>query len=275
MAEQLSIGQVAGRTGISVPTLRIWEERHGFPAPQRLESGHRRYDDRDCAAVLEVTRLRAAGFSLEAAIGRARRETGTRPESFFAQVRSSRPDLAPWLVRKRSLVAISRALEDEWALRAEHGVLVGSFQRERFYRASERRWRELARTSAATLVLADFPRLRLDPASPAEIPLEDASPLAREWAIVADGREFSACLFASELPGQHDTPDHERAFEAIWTGESELVREATRIGLAAAGLTAPDVVERASAALEEPSRPTEATLRAATALTNRIVSYLA
>jgi DICT domain-containing protein/predicted DNA-binding transcriptional regulator AlpA len=274
MAELLSIGQVANRTGVSVPTLRIWEERHGFPAPKRLESGHRRYDERDCAVVLEVTRLRAAGFSLEAAIGRARREGHAAPESFFAQVRSSRPDLAPWLVRKRSLAAISRALEDEWALRAERGVLVGSFQRERFYRESERRWREFARTSAATIVLADFPRLRIEPGAPAEIPLGDGSPLAREWAIVADGREFSACLFASELPGQHDVADAERAFEAIWTVEPELVREATRIGLGAAATAAPDVVGRASAALDEPARPTEATLRAATALTNRIVSYL-
>lgn len=275
MTELLSIGQVANRTGVSVPTLRVWEERHGFPEPQRLESGHRRYDDRDCAAVLEVTRLRAAGFSLEAAIGRARRESRVAPASFFAQARSSHPDLAPWLVRKRSLIAISRALEDEWALRAERGVLVGSFQRESFYRAAEQRWRELARTSAATLVLADFPRLRSDPDAPAEIPLAEGSPLAREWAVLADGPGFSACLFAAELPGQHDVADRERAFEAIWTVEPELVREATRIGLGAAAVSAPDVVHRASAALDEPARPTEATLRAATALTNRIVSYLA
>ena len=274
MAELLSIGQVASRTGVSVPTLRVWEERHGFPVPQRLESGHRRYDERDCAAVLEVTRLRAAGFSLDAAIGRARRESRGAPASFFAQARSSRPDLAPWLVRKRSLVAISRALEDEWALRAERGVLVGSFQQERFYRASERRWRELARTSAATLVLADFPRLLIDPGKPAEIPLAEGSPLAREWAIVADGREFSACLLASELPGQHDVADRERVFEAIWTVEPDLVREATRIGLGAV-VSAPEVVDGASAALREPALRTEATLRAATALTNRIVSYLA
>lgn len=275
MAELLSIGQVANRTGVSVPTLRIWEERHGFPAPQRLQSGHRRYDDRDCSAVLEVTRLRAAGFSLEAAIARVQRESRAAPESFFAQVQSSRPDLPPWFVRKRSLVAISRALEDEWALRAERGVLVGSFQRERFYRASERRWREFARTSTVTVVLADFPQLRIDPGAPAEIPLDDGSPLAREWAIVADGREFSACLFASELPGQHGIADKERAFEAIWTVEPEVVRGATRIGLGAAAAAAPEVVDRASSALDEPARPTETTLRAATALTNRIVSYLA
>jgi MerR family transcriptional regulator, light-induced transcriptional regulator len=275
MAELLSIGQVANRTGVSVPTLRIWEERHGFPAPQRLESGHRRYDERDCRAVLEVTRLRAAGFSLEAAIGRTRREVNGAPDSFFARLRSSRPDLAPWLVRKRALAAISRALEDEWALRAEHGVLVGSFQRERFYRASERRWRELARTGAVTFVLADFARLRLEPGAPAEIPLDGASPLAREWAIVADGREFSACLIASELPGQHGVADRERAFEAIWSVEPELVREATRIGLGAAAASAPEILDGATAALDEPARPTEATLRAATALTNRIVSYLA
>jgi DICT domain-containing protein/predicted DNA-binding transcriptional regulator AlpA len=274
MTELLSIGQVARRTGVSVPTLRTWEERHGFPVPERLDSGHRRYDERDCAAVVEVARLRSTGLSLEAAIAQARRKRQTSPESFFAHARALRPDLVPWLVRKRSLVAISRALEDEWALRAERGVLVGSFQRERFYRDSELRWRELARTTAATIVLADFPRLRKNGADPVEIPLEHGSPLAREWAIVADGRAFAACLFAFELPGQQAIPDRKRAFEAIWSAEPELVREATHIALAVASSHAPDVVDRARAALEEPASPGAATVRAATALTNRIVSYL-
>jgi len=37
------MGAVTRRTGIGEHTLRAWERRFGFPAPHRLESGHRRY----------------------------------------------------------------------------------------------------------------------------------------------------------------------------------------------------------------------------------------
>jgi len=40
----LSIGALGRLSGIPVETLRNWERRYGFPAPARLESGHRRYD---------------------------------------------------------------------------------------------------------------------------------------------------------------------------------------------------------------------------------------
>ena len=43
MTTYLSIGELSSRTGVTPSTLRIWEERHGFPVPTRLESGHRRY----------------------------------------------------------------------------------------------------------------------------------------------------------------------------------------------------------------------------------------
>ena len=45
-----------------------------------------------------------------------------------------------------------------WCARASAGVLIGSFQTERFYRQSERRWRELARTASIAVALADFSR---------------------------------------------------------------------------------------------------------------------
>lgn len=40
----LSIGDLSRATGIPIGTLRSWESRYGFPAPRRLESGHRRHD---------------------------------------------------------------------------------------------------------------------------------------------------------------------------------------------------------------------------------------
>ena len=49
----LSIGAVSNATDIPAATLRTWERRYGFPAPERTEAGHRRY----CCEVLERLRL--------------------------------------------------------------------------------------------------------------------------------------------------------------------------------------------------------------------------
>lgn len=273
--ETLTIGQVARRTGVAAATLRMWEERHGFPRPDRRASGHRRYSERDCETVLEVVRLRQSGLSLETAVARALRSAEPPPTSLFGGLRARRPELAPWLVRKASLIAISHAIEDECAVRGEGGLLVGSFQRVRFYRASEARWRELAQTRTAALVFADFSRVRRRAGAPVEIPIERTSALGREWAIVSDARLFGACLAAWERPGQGDVADGERVYEAIWTVEPQLVREATAISLGLAAGRAPGLAAEIRAQLDEPRPPDAETLRAATALTNRIVSYLA
>lgn len=42
-AKMWPMGAVTRRTGIGEHTLRAWERRFGFPAPHRLDSGHRRY----------------------------------------------------------------------------------------------------------------------------------------------------------------------------------------------------------------------------------------
>ncbi len=43
--EDLAIKDVAEQTGIAAGTIRMWEQRYGFPAPQRTPSGYRRYSD--------------------------------------------------------------------------------------------------------------------------------------------------------------------------------------------------------------------------------------
>ncbi len=42
-----NIGVVARMTGISIPTLRAWERRYGFPHAGRTGGGHRLYSERD------------------------------------------------------------------------------------------------------------------------------------------------------------------------------------------------------------------------------------
>src|SRR4051794_28916965 len=102
-AQGLTIGDLARRTGLSPATLRAWESRHGFPRPQRLTSGHRRYDEQDVALVRQVLRRRDAGVRLESAITEAAAARGTPVASVFAEVRRRQPELLAQRLRKSTL----------------------------------------------------------------------------------------------------------------------------------------------------------------------------
>jgi DICT domain-containing protein len=60
------------------------------------------------------------------------------------------------LLSKRTLIAVSRAIEDETISRAAAPVVTAAFQSERNYRAVEHRYRAMARTADAVVVFADF-----------------------------------------------------------------------------------------------------------------------
>ena len=230
----LTIGDVAARTGVSVTTLRAWEMRYGFPVPTRLASGHRRYRIEDVATIERLERDRAGGLSLAAAMARARREAAASAPSIFAGLRARYPDLVFHVLGKRAMYAMSRAIEDECLAAGGDAVVIGSFQRERFYRESERRWRELARTADAVIALAEFSAERHRSGQPVEVAIPPASALAREWAIVCDGPGAAAVLAGWEQPRRARAADLRRRFEAIWSTDAEVVREASRIGLALA-----------------------------------------
>ncbi|NHA00126.1 MerR family transcriptional regulator [Nocardioides sp. W3-2-3] len=82
---ELTIGDLAHRTGVSTAVLRMWESRHGFPVPQRLPSGHRRYTDADVELVRQVARRRDAGIRLEVAIAEASATRAPANPSIFAE----------------------------------------------------------------------------------------------------------------------------------------------------------------------------------------------
>jgi DNA-binding transcriptional MerR regulator len=71
----MPIGEVARRTGVTVPTLRAWERRYGLLLPVRTAGGHRRYSDEDVQRVLAVLELTGQGWGVGAA---ARRVAGRR-----------------------------------------------------------------------------------------------------------------------------------------------------------------------------------------------------
>src|SRR4051812_7496614 len=156
MRDALTISEVATRSGVPAGTLRMWEERYGFPRPERLPSGHRRFTQDQVDAVRAVVAARESGLALPAAIERVVGSADERRDSLFGLLRLRRPELAPELIPKRRLIALTHAIEDECLARAHAPVLIGSFQHERFFRVEQARWRGFARTAAVPVVFADF-----------------------------------------------------------------------------------------------------------------------
>ncbi len=252
----------------------MWERRYGFPTPERLASGHRRYSENEIALIRAVAAKRGAGLSLPVAIQQARTEGSAPVTSVYAALRRRHPDLEPRVLLKPMMLALSHAIEDEALARAERLMVFGSFQRERFYRQAQLRWRELARTADVAVVFADFARLRAARHAPVEVPVPREHPLNREWALVCEGQDFALCLSGWEPPESGRDADGMRRFEAIWSVEPEVVREASRICCAIAGARHPDVTETARARLEAPlSAAPETQLRLASAVTARMLSH--
>ena len=270
----LTIGDLVARTGVSEGTLRMWERRHGFPSPERLPSGHRRYVESDAELVLQVMRERGAGLSLAAAISRARESAADSQPSIFAGLRRRRPELQAMVLRKPLLLALSRAIEDESCARAERALLFGAFQRERFYRQSEHRWRELARTAELAVVFADFARARRPARGPIELPIDSAAPLNREWAIVCEAPGHAVCMAGVELPAAGRRRDQARQFDVIWSVEPDVVHTASEICLGLARQSDARLVERLGERSAPAAPPPEDQLRLAAAITSRTLGAL-
>jgi MerR family transcriptional regulator, light-induced transcriptional regulator len=267
----LTIGELARRTGVNVATLRMWEERHGFPVSVRLASGHRRYVDGTVEKVLRVQRRREAGIRLDAAVAEVAADPSTAPSSIFAELRRRRPDLVPRILRKRTLLALTHALEDECIARAQTPWLIGTFQHERHYRRAQPRWRDLDRTARGSWVLADFEHPAPD-VRPVQVPLPASAALLREWDVICLSPDFPAALLAWELPGQDAVADRERRFEAVWTLQAPAVVDAARAGATILSRLGQDVSELT----DELDRWTGASqdVGQATALFHRMLAYV-
>jgi len=274
----LTIGELAARTGLKPATLRMWESRHDFPRAARRDSGHRRYSEQDVELVQQVLRRRDAGMRLEVAIaevGLAQSVMADTPgmPSVYAALRHRYPRLQPQRLTKATLIALSWAIEDECCARAERPIIFGGFEKERYFRASEERWTELARIARSTIAFAEFAPSG-ESSSVTLLHLPEDSPMRREWTVVCDAPDYPALLTAWELPGQSAVPDRRRLFEAIWTVEPQVVRDGAR---ACAQVALQLGYEDAAPLLYElaenpPPPPVE--LQNATSLLNRVVAYV-
>jgi hypothetical protein len=274
----LAIKEVAERTGIAAATIRMWEQRYGFPEPSRTASGYRVYKDEDVDVLRRVTAFREDGLSVPAALERARATAGAsdRPSIYGAIVSADEP-VPSRRLRKRTLLAISRAIEDETLARAAGPVVIAAFQSQRNYAAVAHRYGRMAQNADACVVFADFGGVSERPGLPTEIPIAPDDALGNEWAVVVDAPGYAACLLAWETPeSQRDTelPDRERRFEALWTLDPRIVRRAALVGAALAGRGDAGLGERLEGMLNGRPLAFEAPVPALTSLTNRIVGYM-
>ena len=60
----MKIGELAQRAQVNIDTVRYYERNGLLPAPQRLASGYRLYDESDVARLRFVRRAKALGFTL-------------------------------------------------------------------------------------------------------------------------------------------------------------------------------------------------------------------
>jgi len=274
----LSIKDVAESTGIAAGTIRMWEQRYGFPEPARTGAGYRVYTVDDVEALRRALAHRHRGLSVPAAIERAR-ETGGPSDhpSIFAAVASADHGVRPQVLKKSTLVALSRAIEHETLAQAAAPVLFGAFQHEEFYREVEPRYRRISRFSDAAVVFADFKAIRHPPGGPIEIPIAPEDRLGNEWAVIVDAPGYAACLLAWEMPGARqpgDPDDMHRRFEAIWTLDPGATRNAARVAARLTGHADPELGRRLEDLLDGRPLACDTPAPTLTALTNRMVAYL-
>jgi len=273
----LAIKDVAEQAGIAAGTIRMWEQRYGFPQPQRTPSGYRRYTADDVELLRRVQAYRRRGLSVPAAIERAR-ETGGPSDlpSLYAAVAGLEHGARPQVLRKSTMTRLSRAIEHETLAHAAAPVLFGAFQEERFFRRIEARWRLLADHADACVVFADFPAIRRADDGPVELPIGRGDAIANEWALIVDAPGFAASLLAWEQPvtGDEEPRDGDRRFEAIWTLDPVTTRRAALLAARLAGESDAGVGAELEAKLGDRPLALEQPVPALTALANRVVAYL-
>ena len=274
----LSIKEVAEQTGVAAGTIRMWEQRYGFPEPARTGAGYRVYAADDVEALRRVLAYRHRGLSVPAAIERAR-ETGgpsDRP-SIYAAVAAADHGGRPQVLKKSTLVALSRAIEHETLAQAASPVLFGAFQHEEFYRDVEPRYRRISQFSDAAIAFADFKELRRPAGGPIEVPIAPEDKLGNEWAVIVDAPGYAACLLAWEMPGATqpgDPGDLNRRFEAIWTLDPRATRKASQVAARLAGRADPALGKHLEDLLADRPLARDEPAPTLTALTNRVVAYL-
>lgn len=63
--EHFKVGEIAGKVGMNVETLRYYEKIKIMPKPKRKESRYRFYDEMDLRRLVFIKRAKGLGFTLK------------------------------------------------------------------------------------------------------------------------------------------------------------------------------------------------------------------
>ncbi len=279
----LAIKDVAEHTGLAAGTIRMWEQRYGFPEPQRTESGYRRYSQDDVETLRRARRATAtAGCRCPPRSTAPARAADRRDQpSIYAAVAATDHGARPQVLRKSTLVALSRAIEHETLANAAAPVLFGAFQHEEFYREVEPRYRRIARQSRRRVRVRRLRAVRRRAGRPGRGPDRRTTTRSATSGRSSSTRPgYAACLLAWEHARRHRAREperHDRRFESIWTVDP--LRDPPRRAGRRPARRARRPDESYGRAARSGCWPTgrwrsEQPCPTLTALTNRLVAYL-
>ena len=119
----VSIGGLSAGSGVPVETIRNWEIRYGFPAPIRLESGHRRYPIEIIKKLGKVKALVDAGYKPSFAVNLDEQElddllisTSIEGELHNLENEDTQTSVRRWLrlAETMNAVELNRVLARDW-----------------------------------------------------------------------------------------------------------------------------------------------------------------
>ena len=151
--------------------------------------------------------------------------------SLLGDLTTEYANLRPQIYFKSSLTALSRAMQDLVLTDDEPYLVIANFQKETFFRQSERRFQRMTARSEQIYILgvpdaeSSFSIANLDYET---IPLEKTDTLAGERHLVIIGQQYSACLAVREkfslTESKKDVSlvEQGKRFEGIWSFDRDI-----------------------------------------------------
>ena len=118
----MKIGTLAKHAGVAIDTVRYYERQGLLPAPVRLASGYRDYEDADVARLRFIRRAKALGFTL-GEIGELLALSARRDADMAGMKSAAQQKLADVDAKLAELQRIRQGLTDLVASCPGHGAL--------------------------------------------------------------------------------------------------------------------------------------------------------
>lgn len=190
--DEMSVGELAGRTGLTIRTLRYYDEIGLLSPPRRSAAGYRRYGPDDVVRLQQIKSLRQLGLSLREVgecLERSGGSTLAMVEQQLARAREQRV-LLDELCRRLERIAVALRAAEAVSVEAFVDVIEVMDRMEQYYTpeqlaALEERRRVIGEERIKQVETEAWPRLiaavraemdkGTDPSSPA------VRDLARQW----------------------------------------------------------------------------------------------